>query len=234
MNPPSKSLPPLVIFIFLIIVGGLIALSFVWMNGKKDEVARTFRLPAGNSFENADPIGMTPKIQTELQGAHFISLYAPVVKRNGTVDLTQTSKPEPWIIYEFFAPSPNTTPSAYHLPETQNHGTKIRVQAFEKGRTISLSRVSASFSLKFRLNNKGLVAFFSPDTTLSSEQTFAPLPTCPLKNLWNQLPNQSALLEDERAEVIFNAKGYEFRLPRINQTYFFDATCSKRASLNNP
>ncbi len=232
MDTPKKPPSPLFILIFLLIVCGLITLSFVWMNGKKDAVARTFRLPPGTSFEALDLIAVSPYLQNELKGARLISLHAPVVNRDGTVDLTKPSDPQPWVEYEFFSPSLSITPSAYNLPDEGNKGTKISVRAFEKGHVVSISRITASFSLKFRLANKGFIAHYYPESTLSNN-TITPLPTCIIKTLWNQLPNQDTLLANERADIRFNVKGYEVRLPRLDTIYSFSPTCILDPSHSN-
>ena len=218
---PSRRVLAPNLLLFLLVVGGLIALSFVWRHRKEAEVARTFPLPSGSSFAAFDPFGALPAIQAEIGSAELVSIDMPVVKRDGTVDLTQASAPPPWVTYMFFASSTPSVPSAYGLPETR--GTQIRVQAFDEGHVAAISQVSATWSLKFRVVNKGLIAFFAPDAQRPSGDAVAP--GCALRELWERFPDQGRLLPDERAQVRFDARGYAFRLPRLEREYLFDHAC---------
>lgn len=212
-----------ILLIFLVGIGGIVGGAVFWVHTKEAEIAQTFPLPTGVIATQVDAIQALPQIQAALGGAEFISLHATVVKRDGSVDVTTESSPPALIEYELFRPSKTATPSAYHTDEALA-GTKITARIIEKGRVSSISQSGGSLSMKFRLRNEGFMASYTPNTHLSEAP--GALPTCPFKQLWDQIPLASTLLPDERADIRFTKGSYTFLLPRLGRMYYFNTDCA--------
>ncbi len=171
-----------------------------------------------------DPVASFPSVLDYAgAGSELVSLSAYYVRSDGTMELTATYSPAPYVTYDFVreldkAPD-NALPIGAGGANTAPWYQPIEIHVYKPGQWRQVESSSSSYTYV----NKGMERSVN-DARNGLSSPIVVAPACPFAKLW-----EIALKHDAPAEAVaiitYDADGYTFSISGLSIYLTFDANC---------
>jgi hypothetical protein len=176
---------------------------------------------------NFDPFGAYDEISAFAgQDAQLIEINASYVRADGTMDLTATYSPSPYVDYKFAreVERPGDAPPVGVAGSTNGPWYEpITIRAFQPGQRRHTSITKGGVRTSFDWVNEGLVRDVS-DPTSSLSPEFIARPQCSPADLWKAALEEDAP-RDAVAVIRYDKNGYSFVISGAQVSLQFDMEC---------
>lgn len=185
----------------------------VWQEGQQASVGETLPMPASETAARFKPLRAAAAIAERFPNANLVSVHALRVHADGHTDAQEATVREPVVDYVFFEPTSGT------------EGTRIEVTVIPEGATVRFAKSTSRANVKFKVQSKGLVVSYLPDSTLGEHERGVGVPRCSVARLWAALPSAVSVAPGAVAELTYALDEYELRFERPKAAFRFDSAC---------
>jgi hypothetical protein len=177
-----------------------------------------------------DPIAAFEAVKTFAgSNVQLVSIEASQVRRDGTLDLTASYRPAPYVTYRFVRAVARPT----NAPPVGAGGTRdgpwfetITIDAYEPGQHRRVKQTTASHRRTYTYVNEGMTRAIGEPSTGSDIERIVAAPRCSLVELW-AIAIKSGAPQQAVARINYDAKGYRFSISGTKLNLAFDATCQR-------
>lgn len=232
---PAPGLSPDLIFrrirrwgvIFMFLVGVFVAACIFIPSWYINRNIEPTMAPPGNAAQ-FDPIQALPAIRSYVgTDAQLVSLYAQMVRSDGTQDLQATYTPGPKVVYSFTkggTPSEKTPPVGTGVQEGYGWRQAVTVSVSRPGQRYFVKKQSGGFSSSYSYVSKGMQKTEDAAQLMRLASTVTP-PGCTLQGLWKQAIAAGAP-SDGVADILYDGKMYTFKIYGRPLAFAFGLDCA--------
>ncbi|MCB9455188.1 MAG: hypothetical protein H6671_04280 [Anaerolineaceae bacterium] len=199
-------------------IGGLI--------GTATNLGPESRAIGGNPSQYDPLAALTEVMAFAGEGAQLAAIHANYVRSDGTLDLTATYTPSPYVEFTFLreVPRPADAPPVGAGGSTTGPWYEpITIEAYRPGAVRHVTQTGGGFNATYNYTNQGMIKEVESPTTNPFGEIVA-MPECTFTQLWETALAEGAP-EEAVAIIDYDEDGYTFNIVGT-MVLRFDASCA--------